>query len=103
MQATENKYDFSKRRGFSQKVLMYDKKDDAIYIPTVLNMDYANKKIDLISNPLNEERLVACQVLQAPQLVEAYESGELKGGLNEIASSITEEANPILLLMKRKK
>ena len=24
---------------------MYDKKDDAIYIPTVLNMDYANKKI----------------------------------------------------------
>ena len=103
MQATENKYDFSKRRGFSQKVLMYDKKDDAIYIPTVLNMDYANKKIDLISNPLNEEHLVACQVLQAPQLVEAYESGELKGGLNEIASSITEEANPILLLMKRKK
>lgn len=56
-----------------------------------------------ISNPLNEEHLVACQVLQAHQLVEAYESGELKGGLNEIASSITEEANPILLLMKRKK
>ncbi|MGL5563912.1 MAG: 6-bladed beta-propeller, partial [Tannerellaceae bacterium] len=42
------------------------------------------------------------QSLQAHQLVEAYEKGELKGKLNEIAAQLEEESNPVIILAKHK-
>lgn len=40
--------------------------------------------------------------LEAPDLVEAYEGGELKGQLKEIAARLNEESNPVLMIAKYK-
>ena len=34
---------------------------------------------------------------------EAYEKGQLKGRLKEIAATLDEEANPVIMLIKHKK
>ena len=41
--------------------------------------------------------------LDAPQLVEAFQVGALKGHLKEIASALNEESNPVIMLIKPKK
>jgi hypothetical protein len=42
-------------------------------------------------------------VLEAYQLVESYKRGELKGKLKEIAATLNEESNPVIMLIKHKK
>ena len=39
----------------------------------------------------------------AYELVEANEEGKLKGRLKEIASTLDEEDNPVIMLMKQKR
>jgi len=41
--------------------------------------------------------------LKAHELVEAYEKGQLKGKLKEIAATLDEESNPVIMLAKYKK
>ena len=41
--------------------------------------------------------------IEANELVEAYERGELNGKLKEIAATLDEESNPIIMLAKYKK
>ena len=43
------------------------------------------------------------QALAADGLVEAYTDNGLKGELKEIASTLDEESNPVIMLMKYKK
>ena len=67
------------------------------------NGDYSNKKsISFLFKPCNSEIAIS-QSLQAPDLVEAYEKGQLKGKLEEIAAGLDEEANPVIMLAKYKK
>lgn len=81
---------------------MYDKQENGLFRATVLNGDYLiNQKVDMISHPLNGE-IATFQSLAASQLVEAYENDELKGKLKEIAAELDEEANPVIMLVKRK-
>ncbi|MDR2118161.1 MAG: 6-bladed beta-propeller, partial [Tannerellaceae bacterium] len=42
------------------------------------------------------------QSLEAPDLTEALEQGRLKGRLKEIASTLNEESNPVILPAKQK-
>jgi hypothetical protein len=42
-------------------------------------------------------------LLQAYQLKDSYEQGELQGKLKEFASKLTEDDNPVLMLVKFKK
>jgi hypothetical protein len=56
----------------------------------------------LDSQPVNHE-IAACQSLEAPDLVEAYGKGELKGRLKEIAAGLDEDANPVIMLIMHKK
>ena len=39
---------------------------------------------------------------EAPDLVDAYKNGNLKGKLKEIAASLDEESNPVLMIAKYK-
>lgn len=39
----------------------------------------------------------------APELIEAYKEGKLKGRLNEIAAKLNEDSNPVIMLIKYKK
>ena len=49
------------------------------------------------------EEIVTCRALNASDLVEANEKGELKGKLKEIAAGLNEESNSVIMLIKRKK
>jgi hypothetical protein len=83
--------------------LLYDKQEKALFRYTVYNDDYSNKeKAFLKSRPVNNE--IPCrQILEAPDLVKAYEKGQLKGQLKEIAAGLNEESNPVIMLLKHKK
>lgn len=52
--------------------------------------------------PVNHE-IESWQPLEAHQLVESYKKGELKGKLKEIAATLDEEDNPVIMLIKHKK
>jgi len=85
--------------------LVYDKQEKAIFENSVFNDDFSNKKRVNLSNmtSLNDE-IATWQVLEAYQLVEAYEKGQLKDGkLKEIASKLDAEDNPVIMLIKNKK
>ena len=49
-----------------------------------------------------DQQIVFCTALNAAELVEANSKGELKGRLQEIASQLDEEDNPVIMLVKRK-
>ena len=83
--------------------LVYDKQENAIYQYTVYNDDFSNKRqAYLSSEPVNQE-IATCQSLEAYQLVEAYEKGQLKGILKEIAAELDVEDNPVIMLVKHRK
>lgn len=89
--------------GFPTTELVYDAQENALFTATVYNDDFLEKKsISFISKPVNEE-IAVCQTLYAMNLVEAYQAGKLKGRLKEIAATLGEEDNPVLLLVKHKK
>lgn len=82
--------------------LVYDKLENAIFKYTVYNDDFSNKRqVYLNSRPVNHE-IATCQSLEAHNLVEAYENGQLKGKLKEIAAELDEDSNPVIMLVKYK-
>ena len=94
----EEKYD--RQKGFPYFNLIYDKQEKAIFEYTVFNNDYSNKREQNMKlRPLNEE--IAFQKLEAIELVEAYKEEHLKDGkLKEIAATLNEESNPVIMLIK---
>jgi len=83
--------------------LVYDKQEKAFFKPKVYNGDFSNQsRVYIVSKPVNQ-KIAASQVLEAYQLVEAYEKGELKGRLKDIAATLDAEDNPVIMLVKHKK
>jgi hypothetical protein len=83
---------------------MYDRQEKAFSGYTVYNGDYSIKK-EIYMNALKlvNHEIESWQPLEAHQLVEAYEKGELKGKLKEIAATLDEDSNPVIMLVKHKK
>lgn len=52
--------------------------------------------------PVNHE-IESWQVLEAHELVKSYEKDQLKGKLKEVAATLDEESNPVIMLIKHKK
>ncbi|MCG6187452.1 6-bladed beta-propeller [Maribellus maritimus] len=103
MKTVKKIFDFTTGRGFPINDLMYDRQENAVFKPAVLNGDFVKRKtVDMTSHPLNSE-IAAFQNLEAFQLAEAYKNDELKGKLKEIAAGLNEESNPVIMLMKYKK
>ena len=95
--------DYKTFKGFPGTDLFYDKQEKTLSQFTMYNGDYSNKRsISFLFKPRNSEIAIS-QSLQAPDLVEAYEKGQLKGKLKEIAAGLDEEANPVIMLAKYKK
>lgn len=93
----------TKNRVFSSVDIIYDKQEKAFYRGVVYNADYTNKEpVYLKSMPISKE-IPNRMILEAPELVSAYKKGQLKGHLKEIAANMTEESNPVIMLMKYKK
>jgi hypothetical protein len=83
---------------------MYDKQEKVIFGYTVYNGDYSTKKevYMVAASPVNHE-IESWYLLEAHQLVESYKKGELKGKLKEIAATLDEDSNPVIMLIKHKK
>lgn len=104
MIALKTEFNFATGRGFPSFELMYDKQENALFRPKIYNGDYTYKKeVYMMSRrPLDHEN-ATWQSLQAHELVEAYEKGQLKDGkLKEIAATLDEESNPVIMLAKYK-
>ncbi len=103
MQTVKKEYDFATNRGFPRTDLIYDTQEKIIFDCTVYNSDYTDKRpVNMFRDPLNEE-IAFCQSLNAEDLIESYEKGQLKGQLKEIAATLEEESNPVIMLVKHKK
>ena len=104
METIKNIYDWNTKDGFSKTFMMYDKQEKAICNYTVYNGDFSTKKEMYMSmtRPVNQE-IESWYPLESFKLVEAYKNGELKGKLKEIAATLDEESNPVIMLIKHKK
>lgn len=110
MQTVKRVYDFEKHKGFPTTELVYDKQENAIYRYIIYNSDFMEKKpLNLVSEIpivliiLNNDEIAYTTRLEAPDLIDAYERGKLKGKLKEIAAGLTEESNPVMMIVKYKK
>lgn len=104
METVKNEFNFESNTGFSKTYLMYDNQERSLFRYTVYNGDFTIKKEMYMSllRPANDNNEL-WQRLDAPQLVEAFQVGALKGRLKEIASALNEESNPVIMLIKPKK
>ena len=106
LQTVKKEYDFTTNSGFPRTDLVYDQQEKAIYEYTVLNADFSTKKlVNMVYEItlINDDGIAFVQRLEAPDLIVANENGELKGKLKEIASTLDEESNPVLMLARYKK
>jgi hypothetical protein len=104
METIKNVYDWNTGKGFPKTFFAYDRQEKAFFGYTVYNGDYTTKK-EIYMNflrPVNHE-IESWQPLEAYQLVESYKKGELKGKLKEIAATLDEDSNPVIMLVKHKK
>jgi hypothetical protein len=104
METIKNVYDFKSNTGFPRTFIVYDMQENAVFNYAVYNKDYSVKKemYMVAIKPLNQE-FEWWYPLEAPQLVESYKNGELKGRLKEIAATLNEDSNPVIMLIKHKK
>ena len=104
MDAMKFEYDMKTRTGFPSTPFLYDKQEREFFSYTVYNGDYSTKKEVKMSalRPVNHE-IESLQCLEAYQLVDDYKAGILKGKLKEIAATLDEEDNPVIMLVKHRK
>jgi hypothetical protein len=104
METVENTFNYDTKKGLTTKFLMYDRQEKAFWKYAVYNDDFSIKKEIYMNwlNPVNYESAL-CQSIGAHELVESYEKGELKGRLKEIAATLDEDSNPVIMLVKHKK
>lgn len=103
-QAVKKEYDFAADTGFPETDLVYDTKEKALFRYIVYNADFSTKEaLNLAKGitPVNKE-ISFMQKLEAADLVEAYEKGQLKGHLKEIAAGLNEESNPVIMVAKNR-
>ena len=103
METVIKKGDLIKQTGLPSTYLVYDRASKTIFNQTVYNDDYTVKtKVAMHTHPINNE-ITNYQILNANNLVESYSEGKLKGRLKEIAATLDEESNPVIMLAKQKK
>lgn len=103
MKMLKKEFDVERRKGFPSTDLVYDNQEKAIFQYTVLNSDYSEEMpVDMMRGVANQE-VATCVSLNAFELVEANEKGELRGKLKEIASKLDENSNSVIMLIKHKR
>ena len=90
---------------YPKTYLVYDRQEKAIFEYKVFNNDYANKiTVNFMEQRTGHEEIAFWQKIEAYQLKEDYENGQLKGSkLKEIAAKLDAEDNPVIMLVKHKK
>ena len=105
MQTMKKELNLTTFKGFPGVDLVFDKQENKLFECTVYNDDFSNKQpVSLgqqTGGTVNQE-IATCMQLNALDLVEALEKGELKGELEKIAKKLDEESNPVIMLIKYK-
>ena len=84
--------------------LVYDRQEQKFNECAVYNDDFFTKKTLNMSQYKHVGNEIAFwQKYEASELIEAYDNGELKGRLKEIAAELDEEDNPVIMLVKYQK
>lgn len=108
MQTVKKVFNFGVDTDLPRINLVYDKQANAIFECIVYNDDFTNKTpVNLwfehrVLTEVNNDEVTFAKRLEATELVEAYEKGQLKGKLKEIAAGLDEESNPVIMLAKYK-
>ena len=103
MRTVKKEYDFNTDIGFPTTHIVLDRQGKNLFEYTVYNSDFPTKKLlDLMKPTINDE-IAFFEKYEAFELVEAYEKGELKGKLKEIAAELNEDSNPVIMLVKHKR
>lgn len=109
MQSVKKQYDFERDNGFPTTNLVYDRHSGSVFEYTLYNNDFLDKRtMNLVYEfpiPLviiNRDKIAFMTKLEAPDLVEAYTDGKLRGHLKEIAAGLDEESNPVIMIAKYK-
>ena len=108
MQAVERSFNFGVDKDVPRTNLIYDKTEQTAYEGEVINRDFEGTPVNLwfahrVIMEFNDDEIAFATRLEAPDLVEAYNDGKLRGPLKEIASDLDEEDNPVILIAKYKK
>ncbi len=108
MQAVERSFNFGIDKDVPRTNLIYDKTEQTAYEGEVINRDFEGTPVNLwfahrVIMEFNDDEIAFATRLEAPDLVEAYNDGKLRGPLKEIASSLDEEDNPVILIAKYKR
>jgi hypothetical protein len=102
MKTVKKEFDFTTNRGWPSSNLIYDVKEKKIYEYTISNDDIS-RPIDLWLSCGENDEIAHWRKIEANFLVETYKKGELKGRLKEIAATLDEDSNPVIMLVKHKK
>ena len=108
MQAVERSFNFGVDKDVPRTNLIYDKTEQTAYEGEVINRDFEGMPVNLwfahrVIMEFNDDEIAFATRLEAPDLVEALNDGKLRGPLKEIASSLDEEDNPVLMIARYKK
>ena len=108
MQAVERSFNFGVDKDVPRTNLIYDKTEQTAYEGEVINRDFEGMPVNLwfahrVIMEFNDSEIAFATRLEAPDLVEALNDGKLRGPLKEIASSLDEEDNPVIMIAKYKK
>jgi hypothetical protein len=104
METIKMEADFSRQEGFPKTRLAYDIIENTLFEYTVFNEDFLKKvPVDFAMQETTNSEIAFCKKLESHELIEAYEKGQLKGKLKEIASKLEQESNPVIMLVKYKK
>ena len=101
MRTVEKKLDI-KTRKIPVSRLVYDKQEDSIFKYQIYNTDFLYQRPIYWISSINQD-IANWYPFDAPELIEAYKEGKLKGRLNEIATKLNEDSNPVIMLIKYKK
>ena len=96
--AVELEYDFDAKEGLTQTPYLLEKKSGKIYRTKVTNRDYPDDpEYFCTAYHLVSGRLV--HYLSTDELIEALENNQLSGQLKEIASTLNEDDNGVLMMI----
>ncbi len=107
MWTVKKEYNWETNVGFPTTSLVYDRKEKTIhefklYYQGLRIMTYSTSDFPYIERTCYVKENTYVGVIQAHVLKKKEKSGELKGRLKEIAASLKEDDNPVLMLIKFK-
>jgi len=90
-----------KEKNFTKTDLLYDKRENAFFEYTLFNGDYLNKqKVNTVLWRTKNDQIAYWQKIEAHSLVDLYKKGELKGKLKDIAATLEEDSNPVIMIAR---